>query len=58
MPRRRVAVTGVGAVTPVGIGVDAFWQGLCAPQPATAQRRVEDFDPELYFDNLSIAPNK
>ena len=51
MPRRRVAVTGVGAVTPVGIGVDAFWQGLCAPQPATAQRRVEDFDPELYFDN-------
>ena len=51
MPRRRVAVTGVGAVTPVGIGVDAFWHGLCAPQPATAQRRVEDFDPELYFDN-------
>ena len=51
MSRRRVAVTGIGAVTPVGIGVDAFWQGLLAPQPATSQRRVEDFDPEQYFDN-------
>jgi 3-oxoacyl-[acyl-carrier-protein] synthase II len=51
MSRRRVAVTGIGAVTPVGIGIDAFWQGLCAPQPATSQRRIEDFDPEPYFDN-------
>ena len=51
MAGRRVAVTGIGAVTPVGIGVDAFWRGLNAPQPATAQRRVDDFDPEVYFDN-------
>jgi len=51
MARRRVAVTGCGALTPVGIGIDAFWRGLCAPQPATAQRRVEGFDPEPYFDN-------
>ena len=51
MTRRRVAVTGVGAVTPVGIGVEAFWRGLCAPQPTTSQRRVEDFDPEPYFDS-------
>jgi 3-oxoacyl-[acyl-carrier-protein] synthase II len=51
MARRRVAVTGIGAVTPVGIGVDAFWQGLLAPQPSTSQRRVEGFDPEPYFDN-------
>jgi 3-oxoacyl-(acyl-carrier-protein) synthase len=26
--RRRVAITGLGAVTPIGIGVKAFWQGL------------------------------
>ena len=26
--RRRVAITGLGAVTPIGIGVKAFWHGL------------------------------
>ncbi|MEM1063388.1 MAG: beta-ketoacyl synthase N-terminal-like domain-containing protein, partial [Planctomycetota bacterium] len=25
---RRVAVTGIGVVSPIGIGVDAFWQNL------------------------------
>ena len=25
---RRVVVTGLGAVTPIGIGVEAFWQGI------------------------------
>jgi 3-oxoacyl-[acyl-carrier-protein] synthase II len=26
--RRKVVVTGIGPVTPVGTGIDAFWQGL------------------------------
>jgi 3-oxoacyl-[acyl-carrier-protein] synthase II len=28
MPRRRVAITGLGVLTPFGYGVDAFWEGL------------------------------
>lgn len=28
MEKRRVVVTGMGAVTPIGIGVDAFWNAL------------------------------
>jgi 3-oxoacyl-[acyl-carrier-protein] synthase II len=50
MARRRVAVTGVGVVAPCGVGVDAFWRGLLAPQSG-GERRVHDFDPAPYFDN-------
>ena len=28
MEKRRVVVTGLGAVTPIGIGIDEFWNGL------------------------------
>ena len=50
MPRRRVAVTGLGVVAPCGIGVDAFWEGLCGPAPI-GDRRIVDFDPAPYFSN-------
>lgn len=26
--KRRIVVTGMGAVTPIGIGVDHFWNGI------------------------------
>jgi 3-oxoacyl-[acyl-carrier-protein] synthase II len=62
--RRRVVVTGMGAITPVGIGVEAFWAGLLAGQsgggPITlfdaSQHRtriaaeVSDYDPEDHFE--------
>lgn len=27
---KRALVTGLGVVSPIGVGVDAFWQALCA----------------------------
>ncbi|MDP1821193.1 MAG: beta-ketoacyl-ACP synthase II [Acidimicrobiales bacterium] len=51
---RRVAVTGLGIVSPCGTGVDAFWEGLCgAPPPG--ERRVHDFDPTAVFSNAKEA---
>jgi 3-oxoacyl-[acyl-carrier-protein] synthase II len=48
VPGRRVAVTGLGAVTCVGLGVDALWEGLVHPS-IEGERRVRDFDPARYF---------
>jgi 3-oxoacyl-[acyl-carrier-protein] synthase II len=41
--RPRVVVTGIGPVTPVGIGVDAFWAGLT--EGRNGIRHIERFDP-------------
>jgi 3-oxoacyl-[acyl-carrier-protein] synthase II len=41
--RRRVVVTGMGAVTPIGNDVPAFWQGLLAGKSGIA--RLAAFDP-------------
>ncbi len=40
---RRVAITGLGAVTCCGIGIDALWEGLVHPA-ISGERRVHDFD--------------
>lgn len=48
--RRRVAITGIGVVSAVGIGLDAYWRGLLSPQP-TGERRVHDFDPRTCYDD-------
>jgi 3-oxoacyl-[acyl-carrier-protein] synthase II len=50
MARRRVAVTGLGVLAACGVGREAFWNGLLAPQ-GTGERRVADFDPLAFFDN-------
>ncbi|GAA4681743.1 beta-ketoacyl-[acyl-carrier-protein] synthase family protein [Frondihabitans cladoniiphilus] len=41
LQNRRVAVTGIGIVTPNGIGVDAFWKSLFEPAAHVAVRRVD-----------------
>ena len=41
--KRRVAVTGVGLVTPLGIGNKETWDAVCAGRSGV--RRVTKFDP-------------
>ncbi|HEY1827001.1 MAG TPA: beta-ketoacyl-ACP synthase II [Acidimicrobiales bacterium] len=44
---RRVAITGLGAVTCCGVGVDALWEGLLHPSVIGGEAR--GFDPEAFF---------
>jgi 3-oxoacyl-[acyl-carrier-protein] synthase II len=44
--RRRVAVTGIGAVTPIGMGREPLWRGLRSQRSAVA--RVSRFDTSAY----------
>lgn len=49
---RRVAVTGLGVVSPAGIGRDAFWNGLLGPGITSGQStEIVDWDPSPYFDS-------
>lgn len=47
VPGRRVVVTGMGAVTCCGVGIEALWEQLCQPT-IQGERRVENFDPSLW----------
>jgi len=61
--RPRVVVTGIGAVTPVGIGVDDFWAGITSGRngirlitqfptedlPVKVAGEVDAFDPAAYL---------
>ncbi|WP_163507322.1 beta-ketoacyl-[acyl-carrier-protein] synthase family protein [Fodinicola acaciae] len=42
---REVVVTGVGVVSPAGIGAEAFWAGLSRPVEDATTREVTGFDP-------------
>lgn len=43
---RRVVITGFGCVTPIGIGREAFWQGLITG--VSGVRRIRSFDPSEF----------
>lgn len=46
MTRRRVAITGIGAITPIGIGRDGLWAGL--QEQRSAVRTLSRFDPSIF----------
>ena len=50
-PARRVVITGIGAITPIGIGTSALWQGL--ERRASAVGPVTRFDPTPFRSHLS-----
>ena len=50
---RRVVVTGLGLVTPIGIGIEAVWQRL--HQPRTAVATIQRFDPAPFRSRIAAA---
>ncbi len=69
MEKRRVVVTGLGVVSPVGIGTETFWQALLAGKsgvgpitqfdttdfPVKIAGEVKDFDAETYVGDKKAA---
>ena len=43
--KRRVVVTGVGLITPLGTGNEKSWKGICEGHPGI--RRIQKFDPSV-----------
>jgi len=48
---RRVVITGMGVVSPVGIGVDAFWTALT--EGRSGIRRISRFDPSPFPSQIA-----
>src|SRR5687768_11202903 len=52
---RRVAITGVGAITPIGIGESSLWEGLRAQRSAV--RSLTRFDPSIFRSHMAAEVN-
>src|SRR5580693_5803257 len=53
MNNRRVVVTGIGAISPVGIGRKDLWKALLAGESGV--RRLTQFDPDAIGLSVKIA---
>ena len=49
--RRRVVITGIGAITPIGIGVEGLWSGLEGAKSAV--REITRFDPAPFRTRIA-----
>ncbi len=52
---RRVVVTGIGAITPIGIGIEGLWNGLRAS--TSAVRTLTRFDPSPFRCHVAAEVN-
>jgi 3-oxoacyl-[acyl-carrier-protein] synthase II len=52
---RRVVITGIGAITPIGSGVEGFWDGLRKRESAV--RRIDRFDPSPFRSHIAAQVN-
>lgn len=48
---RRVVITGIGAITPLGMGREGLWEGVRQGQPAA--RRITRFDPSAFRSQVA-----
>jgi 3-oxoacyl-[acyl-carrier-protein] synthase II len=48
---RRVVITGIGAITPIGLGVEGLWQGLIRRESAV--RCITRFDPSMFKSRIA-----
>ncbi|TWT44857.1 3-oxoacyl-[acyl-carrier-protein] synthase 2 [Phycisphaerae bacterium RAS1] len=50
MSERRVVITGLGPVTPIGVGAEAFWNALI--EGKSGVRRLQAFDPSRFDSQI------
>lgn len=51
--KQRVVITGMGAVTPIGIGLDAFWKNLMEGKSGISE--IEFFDTSEYTTHIAAS---
>jgi 3-oxoacyl-[acyl-carrier-protein] synthase II len=68
MTKKRVVITGMGAITPIGNTLDAYWQALCAGKSGIGKityfdtqeftskiaGEVKDYDPARYMEKKDV----
>lgn len=53
--KRRVVITGIGAVTPIGTGVEGLWEGL--KRRESAVQTIDRFDPSPFRTRIAAQVN-
>lgn len=53
--KRRVVITGMGALTPIGTGLESFWDGLISGKSGVGL--INQFDPEPFSTKIAAQVN-